>query len=128
MNPRDCVHFCVTQGRLFVYGTLMRGEEAAFKLRDSVFLGVVRTAPKFKLEVLGDDFEALARGGRDAVPGELYQVTFDKLLELDDWEYSIYAREYIHLEDGSVADAYVLRSHARVSEWHTTSAQNRRLL
>lgn len=109
MDVRDYVHFCITEGRLFVYGTLMRGEEAAFKLRSARFLGEVRTCPKYSLETLGDDFEALARGGTEAVPGELYQVTFDKLRELDDWEYSIYVRDYVYLEDGSVADAYLLR-------------------
>lgn len=87
----------------------MRGEEAAFKLEGARFLRDARTCPNYSLETLGDDFEALARGGRKAIPGELYQVTFDKLCELDDWEYSIYVRDYVYLEDGSVADAYLLR-------------------
>ena len=109
MNARAYVHFLITRGRLFVYGTLMRGEEAAFKMDGARLIGRCRTQPWYELCVLGDDFEALARGGKDAVLGELYEVSFEKLLELDAWEYSIYERGYIHLEDGSVADAYVLR-------------------
>lgn len=109
MNERTYVHYLLSGGRIFVYGTLMRGEEAHFKLRGAKFLGATRTAPAYELRTLGNDFEALAHGGQEAVPGELYQVSFEKLLELDDWEYSIYARQYIRLEDGSVADAYVLR-------------------
>jgi gamma-glutamylcyclotransferase (GGCT)/AIG2-like uncharacterized protein YtfP len=109
VDARAYVHFLLTGGRIFVYGTMMQGEEAHFKLRGSRFLGKTRTVPRFRLETLGDDFEGLAHGGDQAVPGELYQVSFDKLLELDDWEYDIYAREYIHVEDGSVCDAYVLR-------------------
>lgn len=109
MNARAYVHFLITGGRLFVYGTLMRGGEAAFKLAGARFLGACRTRPQYELRVLGEDFEALARGGGEAVPGELYEVSFEHLLELDAWEYSIYERDYIHLEDRSVADAYVLR-------------------
>lgn len=110
MDARAYVHYLLTGGRLFVYGTLMRGEEAHGKLRGARFLGEARTRPRYGLRTLGDDFEALVQGGRDAVPGELYEVSLAKLLELDEWEYDIYLRDYIYLEDGSVADAYVLRT------------------
>lgn len=110
MGARAYVHFLLTQGRLFVYGSLMRGGEAHSKLRGSRFLGETRTLPRYQLKVLGKDFEAIVPGGNDAIPGEVYQVSFEKLLELDDWEYDIYVREYIHVEDGSVCDAYVLRA------------------
>lgn len=110
MNARGFVHYLLTEGRLFVYGTLMRGEQAHGKLKGGArFLGKARTSPRFRLVVLGEDFEGIARGGDDAIPGELYEVSYDKLLELDDWEYDIYARQYIRLEDGSLCDAYVLR-------------------
>lgn len=116
MNARAYVHFLLTEGRVFVYGTLMRGEEAHAEMRGARFLGVTRTLPRYHLKVLGDDFEAIVPGGREAISGELYQVSFGKLCELDDWEYDIYVREYIHIEDGGVCDAYVLRSSFPLSE------------
>lgn len=109
MDARAYVHYLLTGGRLFVYGTLMRSEEAHGKLHGARFLGPVRTRPRYGLRTLGYDFEALVEGGREAVPGELYQVSFDKLLELDEWEYDIYSRDYVYLQDGGVADAYLLR-------------------
>lgn len=109
MDARAYVHYLLTSGRIFVYGTLMSGEEAHDKMRDARFLGEVRTEPQYSLRTLADDFEALVRGGQDSIDGELYQVSFAKLLELDEWEYDIYSRDYVYLEDGSVADAYVLR-------------------
>lgn len=116
MDARAYVHFLLTQGRLFVYGSLMRGQEAHFKLKGTRFLGATRTVPRYRLKVLGKDFEAIVPGGSDAIPGELYEVSFDKLLELDDWEYNIYTRQYIHVDDGSVCDAYVLRGAFPLSE------------
>lgn len=107
---RKIVHHALTEGRLFVYGTLMRGEEAHHKLRGCRFLGEVNTASKYRLEKLGeDDFEALVEKGTGCVSGELYEVTLEKLAELDDWEYDIYERDYVRLADGGIADAYILR-------------------
>lgn len=116
MNARDYVHFLLTEGRVFVYGTLMRGEEAHAQMTGSRFLGATRTSSRYRLEILGNDFEAIVPGGEEAIPGELYQVSFEKLGELDDWEYDIYVREYIHIEDGNVCDAYVLRGSFPLSE------------
>ena len=109
MDARAYVHYLLTGGRIFVYGTLMRGEEAHDKMQGARFLGDVCTEPQYSLKTLGDDFEALVGRGSDSIPGELYQASFTKLVELDAWEYDIYVRDYIYLEDGSVADAYVLR-------------------
>ena len=110
MNARAYVHYLLTGGRTFVYGTLMCGEEAHDKMHGARFLAQICTEPQYSLKTLADDFEALVRGGRDSIPGELYQVSFEKLLELDRWEYEIYVRDYVYLEDGSVADAYLLRT------------------
>jgi gamma-glutamylcyclotransferase (GGCT)/AIG2-like uncharacterized protein YtfP len=106
---RKFVHHALTGGRLFVYGTLMRGEEAHHKLHGCPFLGSIDTTPEYQLVKLGDDFEGLVENGTERVRGELYLVTLDKLAELDDWEYDIYARDYVQLAGGGVADAYILR-------------------
>ncbi len=106
---REYVHHALTEGRLFVYGTLMQGEEAHHKLRGCPFLGTIETEPEYQLVKLGEDFEGLVEGGTKRVPGELYLVTLEKLAELDDWEYDIYERDYVRLRAGRIADAYILR-------------------
>lgn len=106
---RKYVHHALTQGRLFVYGTLMQGGEAHRKLEGCPFLGAMSTAPAYRLVKLGEDFEGLMEGGSERVPGEIYLVTLDKLDELDDWEYDIYERDYVRLAGDRIADAYILR-------------------
>lgn len=95
-----------TSSRLFVYGTLMRGEEAHHKLNGAQFLGKVNTAPRYRLNRIDNDFYEMT-SGNESVPGELYEVTSDLLQSIDEWEYSIYYRKEIELEDGSFAYAYM---------------------
>lgn len=112
---REAVRYAITSGRLFVYGTLMSGEEANYKMDGSTLIGQINTAPLYylvSLMALGEGYYGLEHGGRESVPGELYHVSLEKLAELDAWE-EHYQREYVMLEDGKVAEAYfptVLRS------------------
>jgi gamma-glutamylcyclotransferase (GGCT)/AIG2-like uncharacterized protein YtfP len=59
--------------RLFVYGTLRRGEANHHRLAQATFLGEARTRPEFRLVDLGR-FPGLLPGGSTAVVGEVYDV------------------------------------------------------
>lgn len=109
---RHYVLFAMTQGLLFVYGTLMRGQSGHDQMKGAKFLGKARTAPVYNLKTLEGDrtFEGLVKDGEKSIPGELYQVSYPQLAKLDDWEWDVYRREMIKLEDGRLADAYVFRT------------------
>jgi gamma-glutamylaminecyclotransferase len=93
--------------RLFVYGSLMRGEAHAGELGPAVFLGPARTAPEYTLVNLGR-YPALLPGGATAVAGELYELPH--LAGLDEFEEHprVYRRGEVLLADGSAAHAYFL--------------------
>jgi gamma-glutamylaminecyclotransferase len=93
--------------RLFVYGSLMRGEPHAGELGPAVFLGRVRTAAAYTLVSLGK-YPALLPGGATAVAGELYELS--DVARLDEFEEHprVYRRGEVSLADGSTAAAYFL--------------------
>ncbi len=94
--------------RLFVYGSLMRGEPNHRFLARARFLGRVLTAPLFELADLGS-YPALVAGGGTAVAGELYEVGPRTVARLDQFEQhpDLYRRVVIPLADGSEAHAYL---------------------
>jgi gamma-glutamylaminecyclotransferase len=71
--------------KLFVYGTLRRGEPAHALLKDAPFVAEVRTEPRFELVDM-DGYPALIEGGATAVSGEIYEVGPELLVELDRYE------------------------------------------
>jgi gamma-glutamylcyclotransferase (GGCT)/AIG2-like uncharacterized protein YtfP len=74
--------------KVFVYGTLMRGEPAHALLGDARFVGAARTEPRYAL-VLLDGYPGLVEGGDTAIAGELYELTDGDealLRELDRYE------------------------------------------
>jgi gamma-glutamylcyclotransferase (GGCT)/AIG2-like uncharacterized protein YtfP len=82
--------------RVFVYGTLLRGESNHRLLAGAELLGAHRTAPCFALYDLGT-YPGLTRGGRTAVLGEVYRVSTADLCRLDrleDYPW-LYTRESI---------------------------------
>jgi gamma-glutamylaminecyclotransferase len=94
---------------LFVYGTLLGGERNHAVLSDARFVGAARTRADMTLLDLGP-YPALARGGSTAVSGEVWDVaTFDPI---DAFEGPNYAREIVTLDDGTTAQAYVLKKPA----------------
>jgi gamma-glutamylaminecyclotransferase len=97
--------------RLFVYGTLMRGEPNHPLLSRARYLGAASTAPCFALADLGGS-PALVAGGRTAVAGELYAVGPVTLARLDRFERHpfLYRRATIPLADGSAAEAYLMEA------------------
>lgn len=72
--------------KLFVYGTLRRGERAHGLLRGAPFVAQATTAPRFMLVEMPGDYPALTEGGCSAVVGEIYSVDDGLLRELDPYE------------------------------------------
>ncbi len=95
--------------RIFIYGTLLRGETAHDLIAGSRFLGEARTEPAYAL--VGVDWYPGLVAGRRSVAGELYEVDADLLATLDDFEDhpELFVRSPIRLADGSMAETYVLR-------------------
>jgi gamma-glutamylaminecyclotransferase len=96
--------------RLFVYGTLRRGEAGHGLLRGARLLGEAKTEPEFTLLDMGE-WPAVVEGGRTAVAGELYEVDEALLLELD--RYEDVPDLYLRVErvvGGAPALIYVLRA------------------
>ncbi|EXJ15740.1 gamma-glutamylcyclotransferase family protein [Imhoffiella purpurea] len=71
--------------RVFVYGTLLRGDVNHHLLEGAEFLGPHRTAPCFGLYLLGA-YPGIARGGTTAVRGEVFRVDGAGLRRLDHLE------------------------------------------
>ena len=108
---RDAVGMPITLAttRIFVYGTLMRGEGNHRLLEGARRIGAARTTPEFSFVSLGG-FPGLVRGGRLSVRGELYDVDRGTLQDLDRLEGHphFYRRQPIALDDGGRAIAYLL--------------------
>jgi gamma-glutamylcyclotransferase (GGCT)/AIG2-like uncharacterized protein YtfP len=110
--------------RVFVYGTLLRGQvnhgllaRAQFGAR---FLGSHRTEPRFTLFLLGA-YPGLVAGGSTAVLGEVYRVNDAGLRALDRLEdfprlydrtlvQTPYGRAWVYLYRGGVGDRPVIAS------------------
>lgn len=96
--------------RIFVYGTLLRGERYHDVLGGAPLVSEGRTAPGFRLVDLGE-YPALVRGGEGAVVGEVYDVDDATLAALDQLEDHprLYQRTPIVLAgDGAAVEAYLL--------------------
>jgi gamma-glutamylcyclotransferase (GGCT)/AIG2-like uncharacterized protein YtfP len=95
--------------RVFVYGTLRRGEGNHRLLAGARCVGAARTAPAFTLRDLGA-YPAMLAGGATSVVGEVYEVdelTLDVLDRLEGHP-RFYRREPIALADGAHVEAYLL--------------------
>jgi len=112
---------------VFVYGTLLRGQVNHRLLSGARLLGPHRTEPCFTLYDLGA-YPGVARGGRTAVAGEVYEVDQAGLLRLDRLEdyprlYNRilipcpYGRAWIYLYRGRLGDRPVIRS----GDWRALS-------
>jgi gamma-glutamylaminecyclotransferase len=98
--------------RIFVYGTLLRGERYHDVLGGAALVSVGRTAPGFQLVDLGE-YPALVRGGEGSVVGEVYDVDDATLAALDQLEDHprLYQRTSLVLAVGGVGgavEAYLL--------------------
>ena len=95
---------------VFVYGSLQRGERNHRMMAGAHLLRLAKTVPAFELFDLGS-FPAMVACGTGQVLGEVYEVEPDLLDRLDIFEGvpALYERHTIALEDGSEADAYLMR-------------------
>lgn len=96
--------------RLFVYGSMLRGERDHHLLDGATFLGPARTQPAYTLVELGP-YAAIVSGGAVSVVGELYLVDKKTRFALDvERQYpALFQRFPVTLEDGSSAEAYGMR-------------------
>ena len=100
---------------LFVYGTLLRGEDNAPRIAHLPFVGDDSTPPAFSLVNLGP-YPGLMNGGNTAVKGELYEIAEEHLPALDEFEEHphLYRRDTLLLASGLRAVTYFLNAeHAR---------------
>lgn len=95
--------------RLFVYGTLMRGEVNAHHLVSARPVGPARTIAAFTLVAL-QGYPGLRPGGTTSVKGELYLVDAGVLAALDEFEGhpTLFRRSRISLAGGGEAEAYLV--------------------
>jgi len=91
--------------RVFVYGTLMRGEPMHGLLGEAALVAQIRTAPTYTLVLLGA-YPAMLRSGSTPIVGELYLIGRSAIPTLDDYEGDQYERATVELEDGTVAIAW----------------------
>jgi gamma-glutamylcyclotransferase (GGCT)/AIG2-like uncharacterized protein YtfP len=95
--------------KLFVYGTLMRGEYNHSFLNNSRFLYEARTSPHYTLYSLGS-YPALVRIGHSSICGEVYSVPVCDIPAIDELEEhpEFYRRKVIELENGEEVQTYLL--------------------
>ena len=94
---------------LFVYDSLMTGEDQHDRLAEASPLGEATTAPAYELVDLGQT-GALLAGGTAAVSGELYALEAAALAAIDIYKGHpvLHRREAIRLADGREVQAYLL--------------------
>jgi hypothetical protein len=101
--------------KMFVNGEAMTGGRLHKHLRDAVFCGPCRTAPRYRFYSVRDEFPGLhlvADGGA-SIPGELYEVSYavlrDRLLPAEPPELEL---GIIELDDGSGSLSMRMRADA----------------
>ena len=94
--------------RVFVYGTLLKGESNHHLLERYELLATGRTEPRFELADFGD-YPGMVGGGDTAIAGEIYEID-DAALELLDAleEVPDYYRRVWFRVDGDAVQGYVL--------------------
>jgi hypothetical protein len=100
---------------MFVNGQGMSGGEFNDSFAEAVFLGEVRTAPKYRFYSVRDVFPGLhpAKADGRSVPGELYELPYlmlaERLLPREPGELEL---TIVELEDGSGALSMRMRDAA----------------
>ena len=109
-NAIDRVDRARALTRLFVYGTLLAGEPNHRILQGATFVGPAYTQPHFRMVSLGA-CPAIVPDGSTSVAGEAYDVDGTMLARVDELEGhpDFYTRTPILLDDGTAAQAYLLR-------------------
>jgi gamma-glutamylaminecyclotransferase len=96
--------------KLFVYGSLLKGQSNHGRLMGSRWIAACRTEPSYTLVDLGD-YPALLEGGTMCVAGEVYEVDNATLASIDAFEGhpGLYKRSPVRLEGGETVVGYLLR-------------------
>tara|TARA_Y100000996_G_C22518739_1_gene641535 strand:+ start:1220 stop:1573 length:354 start_codon:yes stop_codon:yes gene_type:complete len=99
--------------RIFVYGTLRKGDERSFFLTDveqAKFIKEAKTKPLYTLVNLGM-FPALIMEGNTSIVGEVWEVDkrTKQTLDLIEGVPLLYQDEEIYLDDDTSAIAYVFQ-------------------
>jgi gamma-glutamylcyclotransferase (GGCT)/AIG2-like uncharacterized protein YtfP len=94
--------------RLFVYGSLRRGQCNHDQMKEARFIGPAATPPGLYYLTPLAEYLALIDGAGPNVQGELYEVSAALLARLDAFEDvpRLYCRRALALADGSYAEAY----------------------
>lgn len=106
--------------RVFVYGTLKRGQRNAHFLGDASYLGPFVTDPVYRMYEF-DDYPAVCLHGRRAIQGEVYRINEHQFRTLDDleWYPSYYQRIEIPTEYGDawmyIVDAKLCRGRKQIA-------------
>ncbi len=97
--------------RLFVYGTLMRGEPGHATLEKARFVELARTEARYTLVELGVH-AGLLDAGSTAVVGEVYELDRHAMLACDKHcdHPARFRRDWIDLAGGTRAYAYFVHS------------------
>jgi gamma-glutamylcyclotransferase (GGCT)/AIG2-like uncharacterized protein YtfP len=105
--------------RIFAYGTLMRGFCRHQALQDQTFLGVARTVPRYRMVNCGDYPGLLDDEPGIAIWGEVWEVTPECLMRLDEVEgvdEKLYVRKPIRLQAPFDQDLVLAYFYARSTE------------
>ena len=81
--------------RVFVYGTLKRGQRNSHYLHAAEFIGHHTTASIYSMFVF-DDYPAVSLRGRHAIRGEIYRIDDEQFRRLDELEW--YPEYYQRIE------------------------------
>jgi gamma-glutamylcyclotransferase (GGCT)/AIG2-like uncharacterized protein YtfP len=100
-EPKPC--------RLFIYGTLLRGERDHALLAGADLLGPAVTEARFQLVDLGV-YAALIPDGSVAIHGELYAASLQtrRAIDIARQVPILFQRSALRLADGTEAEAYVM--------------------
>jgi gamma-glutamylaminecyclotransferase len=95
--------------RLFVYGSLLRGERDHALLEGASFVGEARTAPSYTLVDLGP-YAALLENGRVSVAGQLYLIDKKQRFAIDVKRECpvLFQRILVRLDDDTTAETYAM--------------------
>ncbi|MCA8943102.1 MAG: gamma-glutamylcyclotransferase [Planctomycetes bacterium] len=98
---------------LFVYGTLMRGERSERFLSASPLLDPDARVDGYELVDTGS-YPGLVRSAQGVVRGELYEVTREELVVIDEFEGhpDLFERVEVELASGRRAFVYLFRQAA----------------
>ena len=94
--------------KLFVYGTLLRGERAHGLLRRARYLGPASAGPGYELLDFGFYPAVRARPGAGCVQGELYGVPGEEMPAIDRYEGEEFLRVRVAIAGGGWAETYLL--------------------